>query len=136
MGVALYLLGLAIRNARGRGVLRERRELEDLARAGYWGDLDLAAAHVRSAVPLAVFSLCFGAAMLGLCLLGPAFNSQHWKVWSIAIAVVLCWWLLEREFAFPGLLRPPALRGVRGMFAARLDSRRKRGAERNDNPPS
>lgn len=128
-GAALFALGAIVWRAVGRG---RPIDLAEEAKK-FWGDVDEAAAFIRSvlyiglgALNLALMALLVG--IFGRMVMSEAEWFFGYFLFSSLILAVF-WWL-EREFAWPGLLVIPEVRGTRGLFFARRDRRRRAKEER------
>lgn len=121
--IGLVLLGKVIHNYVGRGALKDRRDLENVASAQFHGDLDRAAAHIRTFLPMAVMWLLAACHLIFVGVLGSEpFGGPNRPLWFAVLGVV-AWWIAERELAWPGLLLPPAVRGTRGLVRTRFSRR-------------
>ncbi|MFE6968258.1 hypothetical protein [Isoptericola sp. NPDC057653] len=130
LGVLLLVVGVfmvvaVVRNARGRGVYRTRRGVDDYARTSHYGDVDRAAAAVRAAFPVSLTVLSAGADLVLFALIGEedALGRPFWPVPLGVTLVCAVWIVVEREVAFPGVLVPPGARGTTGLLRARRRAR-------------
>ncbi|MFD2026611.1 hypothetical protein [Promicromonospora aerolata] len=130
MGTMLFALGAMSWRVLGHG---RRIDINEEAKK-FWGDVDEAAAFIRSAlyVFLGGLNISVGGLLVGIY--GRAGLSEiDWYVEFFlfsTLALIVLWWL-ERELAWPGLLVVPEIRGTRGLFFVRRERRRRaRGEDR------
>ena len=123
IGALFFVLGVIVWRSLGRG---RPIELAEEAKK-FWGDVDETAASIRSMLYLVVGALNVSLMALLIGFFGRSMVSESSGFFGYSIfstlAFIALWWV-EREFAWPGLLLTPEVRGTRGLFFARRDKRR------------
>lgn len=124
IGVAATIHGLwwlVRRVGRVFGIGRPVR-VSDLAASRFGGDLQRAQSAVRSAVPSALLSLGMAGCLILLGTLGAGREEVQGRI-LVGVIVWVCvfwpWRVLERDFAWPGVLVPKEVRGTPGMREVR-----------------
>jgi len=126
--VGVAMLVVVVRNYRGVGVYRTRQEVVGYARSSHDGDIERAAAFLRTGFPVASTVLAVGVDLVIIALVGPddLLAWPHWP-WPCGVTAVCALWIVvERELAFPGVLVPAGARGTPGMSRVRRERREDR----------
>jgi hypothetical protein len=119
----LWWLGARLRRVFGLG---KPIQLEDLAERRFGGDLRKAQSAVRSAIPAALLILGISAYLIAHGVIGPGREDvQNFLLIGLLawVGSFGLWRLLERDFAWPGILIPKDVKGTPGMRQVRRQRR-------------
>jgi hypothetical protein len=106
----------------GRRALSGAKDFDEFVK-WHWNDPDQAAAALRTRVHLLAIAFVSGLVALSFGIFGRRFEAISLLAWCVSLFVIVVWWWLEREFAWPGWLVPREARGSRGLFFARREAR-------------
>lgn len=135
LGLGLYVLARLVTRLLGKG---EPFDIEARA-VRYWNDISEASAPIRNMFPFGLGVALSGGFMIWAAFLGRRILQEGligW--WAGSIVVIWIWTMLERWFAWPGILIVPEARGTQGVYFARRAERQsgEKSADRESNARS